>query len=470
MKKTRIIATVVLLSYAWTTSFAQYAAGACHAVPNSKTCVDSTPCKDIGGKVACLAGVPLPGGAISISQACWQYSYDFACSSNAVNTCTPYENNKACEVVSSKCTDRIPENGECSNYTNIYSCKTKEETKEQKLSCSSGVFNSDSMPDPTNTNNTFQKAALAQEILRQSSTYGSSGINIFAGVAETCKKGYFGIKNCCKSAPGAASNSVMMNVALSGAFSAVKYAGQVAVDTASPYVFDAMYTGGQYASGLASNFSESAAASVADYSSSLPTSTNFAGGGPSLSAYGFTYQSGIAAQGSGFLGANTTLATFGEGSSMTSITFNPYVFAALVAIQVIQSLRSCSQEEQMLSLHMGANLSTFIKEECTKKIPIIGTCIEWTSTYCSFNSVLARLINMQGKPQLGLNTSNCQGLSIDQISKLDFTKIDFQEFTGTLTQQATKNMPSNVSGSYTPIMQKQTSGTKQGRSANLPSY
>jgi conjugal transfer mating pair stabilization protein TraN len=171
------------------------------------------------------------------------------------------------------------------------------------------------------------------------------------------------------------------------------------------------------------------------------------------------------------MGANSTLATFGKGTaSETSITFNPYVFGALVAIQVIQSLRSCSQQEQMLSMHMGANLSAFVKEECTKKIPIIGTCIEWTSTYCSFNSVLARLINMQGKPQLGLNTSNCQGLTVDQISKIDFTKIDFREFTGQMTQQATKNMPSNISGNYTPIMQQQSSGTKQGGSANLPSY
>jgi conjugal transfer mating pair stabilization protein TraN len=463
------ICTVLLFCFGHH-AFAQYSAGACHAVPNSKTCVDKTPCKDVGGKVACLTGAALPGGAISIPQTCWQYSYDFACSSDLVNTCTQFENNKACEIVSSKCTSTIPENGQCSSYTNVYSCLTKAAQTEQKLSCSSGVFDSASMPDPTNVNNTFSKAALAQEILRESATYGKAGTAIFAGVSETCRKGYFGIKNCCKSAPGATPNSVMMNVALSGAFSAVKYAGQVAVDAASPYVFDAMYTGGEYMSGMLSSFSSNAASSVADFSSSVPTSTNFAAGGPSLSAYGFTYQSGLAAQGSGFMGANTTIATFGEGSSMTSVTFNPYVFGALVAIQVIQSLRSCSQGEQMLSLHMGANLSTFVKEECTNKIPIIGTCIEWTSTYCSFNSVLARLINMQGKPQLGLNTSNCQGLTVDQISKIDFTKIDFREFTGQMTQQATKNMPSNVSGNYTPIMQQQTSGSKQSGSANLPSY
>lgn len=455
-----------------TTPFAQYAQGACKAVPETKKCVDTTPCKDIGGKVACLANVSPPGGAVNIPQTCWQFSYDFACTSNVVNTCTQYEGNKACAIVSSNCTDKIPETGQCSSYTNTYNCQTKAETTEQKLSCSSGVFDSSSLTDPNNTNNTFIKAALAQEILRQSATYGKGGAELFAGVSESCKKGYFGIKNCCKSKPGATSNSAMASLAMSAGFSAVKYAGALAVDYASPYVFDAMFQGGEFAAGLAWDFAGSSSSVVVDFLGEAPVGTNFAAGGPSLSAYGFTFQSGVAAQGSGFMGANTTLATFGEGSSMTSITFNPYVFGAMVAIAVIQYLASCTQDEQMLALHKGANLSTFIKEECTKKIPIIGTCIEWTSTYCSFNSVLAKLINIQGKPQLGLGISDCKGLTIDQVAKLDFTKIDFGEFTGQMVQQATKNTPTNMQSNYTPVMQQATGGSTQNRSPSsvIPAY
>ncbi len=465
MKRNSFLGALLIYS---ASLLAQTPSNSCVLIPESKRCVDATPCKVVEGVAICLAGTKPPSGGASIPQTCWQYAYDFACTADEVNTCSQYETNKACSIVKSNCVDTIPETGRCSSYTNTYSCQTKGQITEEKLQCSSGVFNSNSMVAPQNTNNTFNKAAVAQEILRQSATYGNEGKGIFEGVLETCRKGYFGIKNCCKPSAGATSNSTMMNLTLSGAYSAVKYAGQVAVDAASPYVFDAMYTGGQYMSGLTSNFSSSAASSVADFTSTIPDSTNFAAGGPSLSAYGFTYQSGVAAQGSGFMGANTTVATFGEGSSMTSVSFNPYVFGALVAIQVVQSLKSCTQDEQMLAMHLGANLSYYVKEECSKKI--LGSCVEWTSSYCSFNSVLARLINTQGKPQLGMNVNDCKGFNVDQISKLDFTKIDLSEFTTQMTNQAIKNTPTNIQGNYTPVMQKQTSGTSQGSSANLPSY
>jgi conjugal transfer mating pair stabilization protein TraN len=440
----------------------------CTLIPASKKCVDTTPCKFISGVWACLANAQLVGGGIAIPQTCWQFSYDFACASESIDSCTSLASNASCSIVSSKCVDTTPETGQCNTYQNTYSCKTKEETREQRLSCGSGVFDDSMMPTPTNGNNTFAKAALAQEILRQSATYGTNGENIFAGVAETCTKGYFGIKNCCKPAPGATSNSAMASLTMSAGYSAVKYAGSVAVDMASPYVFDAMFAGGEFLSGLAWDFASTSSSVVVDFASNSPVGSGFAAGGPSLGAYGFTFQAGKAATGSGFLGANTTIATFGSGSSTYSVTFNPYVFAALVAIQVIQNLASCSDAERLLAMHKGANLSVFIQEECSQRV--LGSCVQWKRTYCSFNSVLARLINTQGKPQLGLPVSDCKGMSVDQISKLDFTKIDLSEFAGAMAQQATKNAPTNIQGSYTPLMQSAPGGTLQGTNGNLPSY
>ncbi len=466
MKASKIFIATVLMAYSGV--FAQTTSGSCSLIPSSKRCVDTTPCKQAGEGIACLAGVSAPMGAVSLSQSCWQYAYDFACESDVVDTCKPYEQNAACAVVASKCTDYIAETGKCSEYLNTYSCKTKDAVKEDRLSCASGVFDDSMLPRPANENTTFVKAALAQEILRQSATYGDKGSNIFGGVLETCSKGYWGIKNCCKSLPGGQSNSAMAALAMSAGYSAAKYVGGAAVDMASPYVFDAMFAGGEYLSGLAWDIASNSSAVVVDFASNSPVGTGFSAGGPSLSAYGFTFQSGIAAQGSGLLGANTTLATFGSGSSTYSITFNPYVFAAMVAIQVIQNLASCTDQERLLGMHKGANLSVYIKEECSQKI--LGSCVEWRQTYCSFNSVLAKLINTQGKPQLGLPVSDCKGISVDQISKLDFTKIDFSEFTGAIVQQATKNTPTNIQGNYTPVMQRATSGSSQGTNLVIPTY
>lgn len=313
------------------------------------------------------------------------------------------------------------------------------------------------MPKPTVINDTFAKAALAQEIMRESATYGERGNNLFSGVSESCTQGYFGLKNCCNSSPGAKSNAAMTSLVIGSAGSVVKYAGASAVDAASPYVFDAMYAVGKWTD----NFDLMLTGSEGV--------TNLAANGPSLSAYGFTYQSGVVAEGTGIMGANTTVATFGEGSSLTSISFNPYVFAAIVAIQVIQSLNSCTQDEQMLALHRGANLSTFIKQECSKRVLLLG-CVEWRSTYCSFNSVLSRIINTQGKSQIGLSIEGCSGLTARDISSLDFARIDFGEFTASLVQQAQKNAPTDMKGNYQTIMQNATQGTSQKNSAALPSY
>jgi len=440
----------------------------CTLVPNSKKCVDTTPCKPVGDGQACLANAVAPSGAAKLSETCWQYSYDFACTGSTVNTCTPYENNSACAIVSSQCVDYIPETGKCSEYQNVYTCKTKNEVTEQKLNCTSGVFSDSMFPKPNNPNGNFIKAALAQEIIREGATYGKDGENLFAGVRESCTKGYGGIKNCCKSAPGAQSNSAMASVVMSAGFSVVKYAGAKAVDLASPYVFDAMFQGSQFTAGLAWDFAASNSNVVVDMLGNAPVGTNFAASGMSLSAYGFTFQSGIAAQGSGFLGANSTLATFGSGSSTYSITFNPYVFAALVAIQVLQELASCDDAERLLALHKGANLSVYLYTECSQKV--LGVCLEWRQTYCSFNSVLAKIINTQGKPQIGKSVADCKGLSVSEMTRIDFSRIDFSEFSGAMVQQAVQHTPTNIKGNYTSVMQNKPSGTAQGTNLVIPTY
>lgn len=452
------ILAVILLFLNASFCFAQYSPGACHAVPSSKKCVDATPCKDIGGKVACLAGSAVPGGAVSIPQTCWQYSYDFACSSTTTNTCTPYENNPACAIVASTCTDTIPETGQCTVYANNYQCQTRAEKTEQKLDCTSGLFDTSLLPTPTVQNGSFSKAAIAAEMLREAQTYNNGMGNLFSGVSESCKKGYFGIKNCCKSTPGAKSNAALMGVALDATGSAAKYVGGAAIDRASAYVFDAMYSSNStWMQGMIKSFLPSDASSLA---------TNFAKQGFSFGAYGFTWSSTALAPGTGLMGANSTF-TFANGSGLT---FNPYVFAAMVAIQVIQNLASCSQDEQMLALHKGASLSQFVIEECSKKVPITNTCIEWTSRYCSFNSVLAKIINTQGKPQLGLPLANCQGLSTDQLAQIDFSRIDFSEFSASIVNRAQAKAPTNMSGNYTPIMQTVTQGSSQNNPTVLPNY
>lgn len=431
-----------------------YAAGACSLVPGSQTCVDTTPCKTDGsGMQTCLSNATLPAGALQVPYSCWQYAYNYACTGSTTDTCGQYRNNPACGVVASICNDTVAETGQCDEWTYTYQCQTKAQQTGQQLSCTSGLFNNSGFPTPVNGNNSFALGALGLEILGEAQTY-TDGNSIFKGVAESCRKGYEGIQNCCKSTPGGETNSVVLSTALSVGASVVKYAGEKAVDVASPYIFDAMYSNGVFTQALANNFT------LADGT----LGTALSSGGVSAGAFGFTVGAGTMP--AGVLGANTQLMSFGSNGYLA---FNPYVFAAMVAIQIIEGLAKCSQSEQLLALHKGSGLSTFVGETCAKKV--LGSCIQYVDNYCSFNSLLAEIINIQGKTQLGLPISGCGGLSPAQISAINFTKIDFSAFTSQMTNQALSNLPSNISGNYAPIEQKSSNGSAQKPGSSvLPSY
>jgi conjugal transfer mating pair stabilization protein TraN len=66
-------------------------------------------------------------------------------------------------------------------------------------------------------------------------------------------------------------------------------------------------------------------------------------------------------------------------------------------------------------------------------IPIIKTCIEQTQSYCCFNSRLAKIINEQGRGQVGKTwgsgeNPDCSGFTTAEFEQLDFSRIDMSEF------------------------------------------
>lgn len=61
-------------------------------------------------------------------------------------------------------------------------------------------------------------------------------------------------------------------------------------------------------------------------------------------------------------------------------------------------------------------------------------CLRKKTVFCCFGSRFAKLLQEQGKPQLGLNFGspeepNCRGFSSDELSRIDFSKLDLSEIT-----------------------------------------
>lgn len=435
----------ILNGYSVTTT---YGAGACTAIPNSQTCLDSTPCKlDSAGTSVCLAGATPPDGGVNTTLTCWQYSYDYACTSPGDNNCATYQSDPNCAVINSTCQSTIPATGTCDSWNVNYRCGVPT-AASATVSCASGLFDSTQFATPAVSNVNFGKTVAAMEVMREAEVYSASGTDIFKGVKETCDQGYYGIKECCKSLPGAKSNAAASAFAFSAAASVVKYAGANAINYASPYVYDAMYSVSEWAAELTGTVS----AMGCNAPTSIPTDL-------SISAFGFTYSTGTFQAGSGLMGANSQVTSFGPGGGF--LEFNPYMLAAQLVIMYVQSLAQCTADEQLLGMHKGANLSHYLDTQCTAAN--LGTAQVCTQSYCSFNSVLAKIINIQGKPQLGLDISDCSGLSINQISQIDFQAIDFSEFTSQVTSDALSNQPSNstINTSYTPIMTTTTKGSSQ---------
>lgn len=482
-----------------------YPSGACRIQATLGTCIDSTPCKpDSSGVLVCLSGVALPAGgeptatnplgALSVPQSCWQNEYEYACISggalanNALqdqaaqgNGCVQEQSNPLCSLLSSVCSSQMAgtTNAVCMQYQQTYSCATPASKPIQPAVCSDSSWLKSMALVPTAatavaSTNSFVLASTAMEIASEIQTYANCSADnplacakavLFAGTPENCSKGWLGLKNCCVAKPGAQPNSAMLGLLLGPLASVVKYAGQNAVDSASPFVFDAMYSSGAYTQGMISALTQSS--SVITDSEGFANTTIFGASGLSMGAYGFTWGLGAAPASTGVLGGTTELSALSSSTGGYYVTFNPYVFAATIALTAVQSLESCSAAEQLLAVHRGADLSVYTSEQCTQTLPLTKSCTLYQDNYCSFNGVLGKIINQQGKKQLGLNFSDCTGMRIEQILTLNFSAMDFTEFSTQLTQQAQRNIPQNMNSNYLPIESSRTSGSHQSTANGL---
>lgn len=106
------------------------------------------------------------------------------------------------------------------------------------------------------------------------------------------------------------------------------------------------------------------------------------------------------------------------------------VFNQNKTLSVIQSTATlgwlqCNDEEKILAIKRGSGLCEYSHEWCSKKT-FFGSCIEKKRQYCCYRSTLARIINQQGRAQLG--KGGCGGFTLEELQKLDFSKMDFSEF------------------------------------------
>lgn len=362
---------------------------------------------------------------------CWQYTNTYSCiDPNQQNDCTQYANNPTCKETSETCLDTSPSIG-CTMDQFTYSCQTNagQTTTTQDCSASSFCDSNGNCWDTGSPSDTgFAQAVGGLETGREAGVYGGDPLDLFKGVAESCRKGYGGLQNCCGSSGGGQNNNQFMT-----------QIGMNAAQFGSKYMFDELYE----------NVDWIQAGMNAMGTDGISVLTN----GASFSMYGlgWTSAAGGAVDGGGLLGGNIALAD--------GFYFNPYALAAAIAIQVITNLMSCSSGEQELSMQKGQNLCYFVGSYCSKKG--LGICLQTVQSYCCYNSLLAEIIATQGKPQIGMSfgtaqSPDCDGFTPTEFSQIDWSKIDLSGFIGSIDSATTLPSSSQIQQMMTTEMQNVT--------------
>lgn len=119
-------------------------------------------------------------------------------------------------------------------------------------------------------------------------------------------------------------------------------------------------------------------------------------------------------------------------------------------------LAKCKAEEKSLALKRSKGLCTYVGTYCSKKDPITKRCITKKSSYCCYNSKLAKVFQEQGRMQLGISyespqSPNCRGLTTEELQKIDYSKLDLEE----LFSEMLENVRSKINKGFSKQMQDQ---------------
>lgn len=374
--------TTITATDRWDDQCPALAAGGRCTVATAAVCTDGPATKVVDGA--------------AITRDCWQYDSTMSCSSAApADQCAPLVAS-GCTPTASTCKQTNAISGLCEIVEASYSCPAPAQTATGASNCPSNVFClQGSCFDISHTNDAdFARSMSMLEAAREAGVYlDTDRMQVFKGEANSCRDRL--LKNCCYSDSAGAG---MTNQSVFG--------------TGSHLVYDVL---------MNSENREFIYQGV----SALLTSGGFSG---SFTSYGVT----VAVNGTALPAGSSVLYA---GDSLV-VAFDPWSLVIAIIIYIILSMMSCNENEGRLAMQEGAGLCHTIGTWCSSCINIFGSCVsctEHTTGKCCFNSKLARIVNEQGRVQVGKGwgsgeNPDCSGFTITQLQSLNFAAMDLTEF------------------------------------------
>ena len=378
--------TAVTATDRWDDQCPALAAGGRCTVSTAAVCTDGPATKVIDG--------------VSVYRDCWEYTSTMTCSSGApVDQCAPLVA-AGCTPQSSACKQTNATTGVCEVVEDGYSCPVPAQSVTTASNCPSNVFclNGNCFDISAPNDADFARSMSMLEAGREAGVYlDSDRMQVFKGEENRCRDRL--LKNCCYAD---AAGAGMTNQSLFGSGSRLVY--DVLMNSENrEFLYQGM--------------------------SALLSGAGFSG---SFTSYGVT----VAVNGTALPAGSSVLYA---GDSLV-VAFDPWSLVIAVVIYIILSMMSCNEDEGKLAMKEGAKLCHTIGTWCSSCIRILGacvSCIEHTTSKCCFNSMLARIVNEQGRAQIGkgwggAQSADCSGFTVAQLQTLNFAAMDLSEFYASL--------------------------------------
>ncbi len=94
---------------------------------------------------------------------------------------------------------------------------------------------------------------------------------------------------------------------------------------------------------------------------------------------------------------------------------------------LLAGLGNCSASEIELAGERNAGTTHYLGRYCSKRA-FFGVCLRHSRAWCVFGSKLGRLLQQQGRAQLGIGWGSCRGFTVAEVESIDFARIDLSEF------------------------------------------
>jgi conjugal transfer mating pair stabilization protein TraN len=147
-----------------------------------------------------------------------------------------------------------------------------------------------------------------------------------------------------------------------------------------------------------------------------------------------------------------------------------WVVAILYAIYTILSfvwkiLFQCTEEDQSTSVKLTLRLCHQVGQT---RINTLGMPLKRRNVYCCFNSMLARIIQEQGREQLGKGwgtpeAPDCAGFSIGDVSNLDFSAMDLSEYMNYVKSKTEVSVAEKEAAAQTAAQKIEDAATATGK-------